>query len=525
MANKTIAENIRQAIEDFDKIKEAIINKGVNIENIPTSQYSLKIDEIETGNVKQFSTVDEMNSSTDNKEGNLALIYSKQIGNATSEAEFNMFNCPETVTLPNTISEDTWLYSSFRATDESAWVDLSVEISNTSARINAYGDNFELSIEYTSEDGVNYTRTTEVTNPISLPTAVKCGYVEEWNDAIGYFIQVEISTFNGLFEYDGTQYNVASSQLNATADKVYNGTFYGKNGVETGTLQNVSGLSKEDFIKKITIWDTLNKVTLAEDITDASNLFNGYSGSSIPNINTSNIINMEYMFSFSNVLTIPILDMSNVTDADYMFSNNSVLLNVPELDFKNVNTAKGMFTNCVSLTTVNIKNLNNVTDISNLFYNCSNLENIPEFNLENATTVRTMFSGCSKIKEVIMTITDKCTITQDLFSNCTALTKAPSLNTGNVTNMMEMFENCTSLVNLPLYNTSSVVYIYNAFKGCTALSEDSLNNILAMCVSATNVSASNKTLKHTGLTQEQATTCTTLSNYQAFLDAGWTTGY
>ena len=34
-----------------------------------------------------------------------------------------------------------------------------------------------------------------------------------------------------------------------------------------------------------------------------------------------------------------------------------------------------------------------------------------------------------------------------------------------------------------------------------------------------------KTLAYIGLTSAQATKCTTLSNYQAFLDAGWTTGY
>ena len=36
---------------------------------------------------------------------------------------------------------------------------------------------------------------------------------------------------------------------------------------------------------------------------------------------------------------------------------------------------------------------------------------------------------------------------------------------------------------------------------------------------------SNKTLKYIGLTEEQATICQSLSNYQAFTNAGWTTGY
>ena len=44
-----------------------------------------------------------------------------------------------------------------------------------------------------------------------------------------------------------------------------------------------------------------------------------------------------------------------------------------------------------------------------------------------------------------------------------------------------------------------------------------------MCVNS--ALTANKKLKYIGLTQEQATTCTTLSNYQALVNAGWTTGY
>ena len=62
------------------------------------------------------------------------------------------------------------------------------------------------------------------------------------------------------------------------------------------------------------------------------------------------------------------------------------------------------------------------------------------------------------------------------------------------------------------------------FKNCTSLSDGSLNNILTICTNATSY-PSTKTLKYIGLSEEQATKCQSLSNYQAFLDAGWTTGY
>ena len=62
------------------------------------------------------------------------------------------------------------------------------------------------------------------------------------------------------------------------------------------------------------------------------------------------------------------------------------------------------------------------------------------------------------------------------------------------------------------------------FSNCPSLSDESLNNILAMCTNASSYTRT-KTLAYIGLTLEQAEKCMTMSNYQAFLDAGWTTGY
>ena len=63
------------------------------------------------------------------------------------------------------------------------------------------------------------------------------------------------------------------------------------------------------------------------------------------------------------------------------------------------------------------------------------------------------------------------------------------------------------------------------FDSCPSLNNTSLNNILAMCINVTRIPSNKKTLRHIGLTQAQAQVCTTLSNYQAFVNAGWTTGY
>lgn len=115
-----------------------------------------------------------------------------------------------------------------------------------------------------------------------------------------------------------------------------------------------------------------------------------------------------------------------------------------------------------------------------------------------------------------------------MFWNCQSMTNAPEIP-GKIDYMNNMFTNCSGLLNVPVYDMSHIsgIGFRFTFQGCSSLTEESLNNIMQMCINATNKIAreSYRTLKIVGLTQTQAETCMTLPNYQAFLDAGWTTGY
>ena len=110
------------------------------------------------------------------------------------------------------------------------------------------------------------------------------------------------------------------------------------------------------------------------------------------------------------------------------------------------------------------------------------------------------------------------------FYGCSALAEVPLLNTSNVTSMSNIFKNCTSLVDVPVFDTSALINMTNMFSSCPNLSNNSLNNILTMCINASSFNGV-KTLKTLGLTSAQATTCQSLENYQDFIDAGWKTGY
>lgn len=115
-----------------------------------------------------------------------------------------------------------------------------------------------------------------------------------------------------------------------------------------------------------------------------------------------------------------------------------------------------------------------------------------------------MFSYCRNIKEI------------DL-----SKAKLPS----NITGTNYMFRYCTNLENINFgnMNMTNVTVMNGMFANCPSLSDYTLNNILELCTKATTMG--NKELYNLGLTSAQATRCENLSNYQAFLDAGWSTGY
>ncbi|MGN1327561.1 MAG: hypothetical protein ACI4VQ_05775, partial [Clostridia bacterium] len=116
------------------------------------------------------------------------------------------------------------------------------------------------------------------------------------------------------------------------------------------------------------------------------------------------------------------------------------------------------------------------------------------------------------------------------FRGCTGITSLPEdlLKNPKLIQFTYAFQNCTGLVNVPVYNLArmtSYAHWNGMFSGCTSLSNESLNNIMISFSTVGATATTNKTLKYLGLTSDQAEICKTLSNYQAFLDAGWVSGY
>ena len=206
----------------------------------------------------------------------------------------------------------------------------------------------------------------------------------------------------------------------------------------------------------------------------------------IPQLDTSSVTNMESMFSkCSSLTTIPQLDTSSVTNMFFMFSGCTILTTIPQLDTSSVTNMAGMFNGCSSLTTIPQLDTRSVTDMNSTFNGCNSLATIPQLDTRSVTSMNSTFSGCS------------------------SLTTIPQLDTRSVTTMISTFSSCRSLTNCYLKNIKTALTIGSGTTYGHLLTADSLLYIIKELVNT----GSNKTL-----TMGSANTAKLSSTYVKLID-------
>ena len=107
--------------------------------------------------IKQFATVEEMNNSTNNKEGELAVVYRSEVQNATVDSKFQVATFPDTVVLDTAITD--YINVRYRAVDDSVMFDCRGILDSSNFRMDCFTESGKIRIEYTSSDGITYART------------------------------------------------------------------------------------------------------------------------------------------------------------------------------------------------------------------------------------------------------------------------------------------------------------------------------------------------------------------------------
>ena len=159
------------------------------------------------GDVKLFNTIEEMQASSGNREGDLAIVYGNTIQNCLQDSVFNEVIFPETVVLPK-MQENNTNGRFVPAEPYPQMFDCDMSFNRWEFIININTEQGMYRVEYASSNGITYTRTTfnspegEIAgNKLVLPVSIiYMPMPDQWDDLIGFFMQVTVKDFEGLFE-------------------------------------------------------------------------------------------------------------------------------------------------------------------------------------------------------------------------------------------------------------------------------------------------------------------------------------
>lgn len=149
------------------------------------------------------------------------------------------------------------------------------------------------------------------------------------------------------------------------------------------------------------------------------------------NLDTSDIINMQYMFNSCEQLQsldVTHFDTSNVTNMAYMFALCVELLqlDVTHFDTSKVTNMNSMFASCKSLSTLDVTGFDTskVTDFSFMFMGC-NFESLDlsKFNTSSCTQMKSMFKFCESLTSLDLSNFDVSNLTSadEMFRGCDEL--------------------------------------------------------------------------------------------------------
>lgn len=281
----------------------------------------------------EYDTIDDMNADLSQPKNTVAIVHKKSFSNYSPEVPTQYITFPDKVTLPHAVTTQTQCSLNGDVNDTNASYDiiednLILSSTNASFYISVIGildnngsDSFNFSIEYTSTDGINYTRISmkKDNEDLSNPVDFKCRLANnrpgasDWNDTLGYFMQVENDILD-IYMFNGTSWDkcINKSEISdttATADDITSG--------KTAYINGEKVIGTMSAIKGVVNYDTVD--LLKADTTQKANTIG-----IVQTINENNEITdvLVYKFDGTNWVSMGI-DGGVLTNEEYINSTNT----------------------------------------------------------------------------------------------------------------------------------------------------------------------------------------------------------
>lgn len=360
-------DNLTNYLKD---VADAIREKRQITNEISANEFDTEIRAISTGgsgDVKLFETQEEMQSDENPKEGDLAVVYRQEIQNFQEDTITQFMTFPETVTLDEAYTGNA--YGMLRSVDSSSgYFDGNVQLSQTSFRFSGYGMSDMVRVEYTSTDGITYTRTSmsPETNPIDFGVEVKWEQYEPFIPQFGKFMLIEGNTFEGLFEYVLNTKNKDAILMRSNTTWEY--------------LNPNEPSFTEEYVNIVNAFLALNKLNLSE----GSNIILTYDGTNFILYTNFTSYNEVYVSALRTGVTgaitsniVAFVNTGSTTEGkvyklnDTVFDEIAYTLSDSELgtNYKNVIlTDYSSFSNDTQFTSLSVRNGTYVNYSSNYFH-------------------------------------------------------------------------------------------------------------------------------------------------------------
>lgn len=272
------------------------------------------------------------------------------------------------------------------------------------------------------------------------------------------------------------------------------------------------------YLNNNTLDDILNRLNLTS-VSDISSIFLGCTNLNIlpSQLNYDNIGNFNYSFIGINVSDIN-LSVSKASALQKTFGSTYNIYNETTQEMEIIETNS-------PLTNLTLTNCNSVQFIDEICMDCKNLKSVNIGGLStNLYQCGSMFANCYNLTNVEFENCDFSSTYQcsSMFANCHNLVNCPTLNNlgTSLQTAQYMFANCYNLVSVPTINVEQCPDVIYMFENCYNLSNQSLENILNM-----KFSASGYTYSAIGITENQFNIMKNLPSFQNAVNNGWSNEY